>query len=449
MVCAGKLRDLLYSPREVKMLVRIFGRNYRSLKRAFELSMVAADLTRKEDRDRGVIELPINGTDEQLRLLRTVAIYGANASGKSTVLHAVRALRWVGTDSSARSKPHADIAPYEPFLLDEESDKKPVSLGCDVYFNGAILRYEIEYEKKAILREQMTILDGKREVKLIDREPSGKVFGDLFKRGTANRLYVKGMQPNVAVLSKLAQHGPQAGDESVLPYYIAIRNATNHADYSGAVMDFPGNKDRFADDPSYRDWVMDHLIRAADVGICDAKTRQEKLDFPEGFREGFAKLDSQLTFPEHMTIVSFVHEGISKRPIEYMDESSGTKKLFNVAANWWRLAHEPISIFADELSASLHPRLLDGLVRSMNDARSVKSQLVFSTHDTGLLEARDGLPPALRRDQVYFSKKDAKGESDLYSLAEFKEEARPVHNIRKRYLSGLYDAIPDVEKLSL
>ena len=85
------------------MLVRLFGRNFRSLKAPFELSMVAADLKRKEDRNRGVIEVPIAGMTEPLRLLRTVAIYGANASGKSTVLTAGRALNWLVTDSSARS----------------------------------------------------------------------------------------------------------------------------------------------------------------------------------------------------------------------------------------------------------------------------------------------------------------------------------------------------------
>lgn len=434
------------------MLVRLFGRNFRSLKQDFELSMVAADLTRKEDRARGVVELPINGVDEPLRLLRSVAIYGANASGKSTLLHAARALRWLGTDSSPRSKPDADIPPYEPFLLDEESRKNPILLGCDVYFQGAILRYEIEYEKKAILHEQLTILEGQSEVKVIDRQPSGAVHGDLINRSEANRLYVRGMQPNVAVLSKLAQHGPHKGEESAHPYYLAVRNATQYADYSAATMELlERDKDRFADDPEYRDWIMKHLIRAADVGICDVQTRREEIDFPAGLRETFAKLSSEVTFPEQVVVVSFVHEGSTRQPIDYSDESSGTKKLFNIAADWWRLANQPVSIFVDELSASLHPRLLDRLIRAVNDGHPnrARSQLVFATHDTGLLEGQDGLPPALRRDQVYFTKKDAKGESVLYSLAEFKETARPVHNLRKRYLSGLYDAIPNVEKLSL
>src|ERR1017187_5585272 len=97
------------------MLVRLFGSNFRSLKGEFELSLVAADLKRKEDRDRGVIEVPIAGMTEPLRLLRCVGIYGPNASGKSTVLTATRALRWLGTDSSARSKPDAKIPAYEPF----------------------------------------------------------------------------------------------------------------------------------------------------------------------------------------------------------------------------------------------------------------------------------------------------------------------------------------------
>src|SRR5262249_43821012 len=96
--CAGKLRRAPLSPHwSSPMLVRLFGSNFRSIKRAFELSMVAADLKREEDRDRGIIEVPITCMIEPLRLLRTVAIYGPNASGKSTVITAAQAL--LRTDS--------------------------------------------------------------------------------------------------------------------------------------------------------------------------------------------------------------------------------------------------------------------------------------------------------------------------------------------------------------
>jgi len=437
------------------MLVRLFGSNFRSLKGKFELSMVAAELTRKEDRDRGTIEVPITGMTEPLRLLRLVAVYGSNASGKSTVLTAAQALHWLGTESSARSNPDATIPPYEPFLLDEETRTAPIELGCDVVHNESLMRYEISYGTKAIQRETLTLLGGRRPVKLIDRPPSGEVLGELITRSKANQLYVKEMQPNVAVLSKLAQHGPYKGSESVQPYYKTIRNATRHKDYSIATgmqirLGSPQDE-RFADDSKYREWIMHHLIRAADVGISDVHTRRVPLDLPDNLREQLAKSDSGFKLPDKRVEVSFVHEGNSSGPIDFSNESSGTTKLFNIADDWWTLANEPVTLFADELSASLHPRLLDRLIRAVNDAPTdrVRSQLIFTTHDTGLLESQDGQPPALRRDQVYFTKKDAKGASELYSLAEFKEEARPVHNIRKRYLSGLYGAIPSVEKLSL
>jgi AAA15 family ATPase/GTPase len=435
------------------MLVRLFGQNFRSLKAPFELSMVAADLKRTEDRDRGVIEVPIAGASEPLHLLRTVAIYGANASGKSTILTAASYLNWLVTRSSPQSKPGAPISAYEPFLLDEESRKAPIELGCDVVHEGSLLRFEIKYAEEAIQSETLSVFDDNGETKLIDRMPSGEVQGDLIARSAANRLYVKEMQPNVAVLSKLAQHGPRKGDESVHPYYLAIRNATCCRDYSVAAS-YLGNpyNERFAEDTAYREWIMQHLIRSADVGIFDAKTRSEKSDVPDFVLEMYQNLGvADETPSDKRVVVSFVHDGTSKQQIDFSLESSGTKKLFNLAHDWWKLAHEPVSVFADELSASLHPRLLDCLVRAVNDVpgNPVHSQLIFATHDTGLLESRDGLPPALRRDQVYFTKKDAQGASELYSLAEFSEEARPVHNLRKRYLSGLYGAIPSAEKLSL
>ncbi len=435
------------------MLVRLFGKNYRSFKDNFELSMVAADLKRKEDSERGVIEVAIKGMNEPLKLLRTVAIYGPNASGKSTILTAAQALRWLVVRSSQHSKPDAKIPAYEPFGLDDELRGTPIELGCEVIHEKSILRYEIKFQEKAILNETLTLLDEKTEVRLIDRQPAGEVRGELISNSDANRLYVKEMQPNVSVLSKLAQHGPSRGKESVQPYYRAIRNATRYRDYSSLLF-FNARQyeiERFADDPEYREWIMHYLIRPADVGICDVITRREKNRFPEELRKFFEIAENEVQVPDERVIVSFVHEGSSNRTIEFSDESAGTKKLFNIGSDWWTLANEEISLFADELGASLHPRLLDRLIRAVNDSpkKKVRSQLIFATHDTGLLESQDGLPPSLRRDQVYFTKKNIKGESELYSLVEFKDEARPVHNIRKRYMSGLYGAIPSVEKLSL
>ena len=268
-----------------------------------------------------------------------MAIYGAKCLRKITVLIAARALNWLATESSSRSQPDAKIPPYQPFLLDEESRTSPIELGCDVVIQDHLEIY-IAYVHNSSSRKH-SLLDGKGEVKLIDRRPSGEVHGELISRSDANQLYVKAMQPNVTVLSKLAQHGPHRGKESVQPYYRAIRNATRYADYSGAATILWGlgrtRDERFARDIQYREWIMNHLIKGADVGICDVRTRLEKVKLPEAMRES---LETNAEFPDTLMAVSFVHDGNSKQPIDFSTESSGTKKLFNIAGDWWTLANE-------------------------------------------------------------------------------------------------------------
>lgn len=443
------------------MLVRLFGENFRSLKKPFELSLVAADLTHEDDRERGYVEVSLAGAEEPLRILRVAAIFGANASGKSTVLTAGRALNWIITSSSLFGKPGGSLDPYEPFALDNVTRSSPVRIGCDVVHktdNGAeLLRYEVVYGSRVIHRESLTLITEGSEQVLIQRVGGAPVSGGLIESSDANKLYVKGMQPNVSVLAKLAQHGPDKGPESAQPYHASLRRALSYEDYghaaTGRAINPPAD-DRFHSDKDYRQWVMDHLIRAADVGIRDARTAKEKMELPEGMREAIEKqlpTIPGIRLPDQVVEVEFVHAGVHDHSIDFANESGGTQKLFNLSNDWWTLAHEPITLLADELGAGLHPRLVDKLVRAVNQPTSAgtRSQLVFVTHETGLLESMDGLPPALRRDQVYFTRKDTQGATELYSLAEFKDDARPVHNLRKRYLSGLYGAIPSLEKLSL
>ncbi len=431
------------------MLIRLFGKNFRSLRDEFQLSMVAADLKSKKDVDRGVIEVDI-GDSKPLRLLRAVAIFGANASGKSTIITAASALHWLVSSSSRQSEPDQPIPPYEPFLLDDETAQAPITLGCDVVHDNSILHYEIEYVEKEILREQLELLRPDKETVLIDRQGSESISGELIDKSEANQLYVQDMQPNVLALSKLAQHGPAKGSNSVRPYFRAVQNATQHKDFSDQGLNLK-HLEKFADDKSYREWVMENMIKPADFGICNVKIEREDADFPNYIKELAARSKGELNLPEQNVIVSFNHSGANGRLMKFHYESQGTRKHFSIAHHWWSLAHEPITHHVDELGASLHPKLLDRLIRIVNapPSKEVNSQLIFTAHAVGLLESQDGRPPALRRDQVYFTKKNADGATELYSLAEFKDDARTVHNIRKRYLSGLYGAIPSVEQVSL
>ena len=118
-------------------------------------------------------------------------------------------------------------------------------------------------------------------------------------------------------------------------------------------------------------------------------------------------------------------------------ESNGTNKIISFSGPLFDTLLKGKVLFVDELDAKLHPMLTRAIVRLFMDTETNPkgAQVVFTTHDTHLLDK-----DYLRRDQVWFTEKDATEASDLYSLLEFKE--RNDRNFEKNYIEGRYGAIP-------
>jgi len=120
------------------------------------------------------------------------------------------------------------------------------------------------------------------------------------------------------------------------------------------------------------------------------------------------------------------------------EESEGTQRLINLIPALFILQQKPEKvIFIDELDRRLHPLLSRQFLElSLHyQAKESISQLIFTTHDTNLLDL-----DLLRRDEIWFVEKNQKGASHLYPLAEFK--IRPDLKIEKGYLNGRFGAIP-------
>ena len=107
------------------MLIELYGANFGCFRDEFSLSMLATDID--PGSCKGVVSVDIDGDAKPLRLLRSVAIYGPNASGKSTVLRAANALRFL-LENSAQLRSDQRLLPYEPFALDAAHRDAPVSL---------------------------------------------------------------------------------------------------------------------------------------------------------------------------------------------------------------------------------------------------------------------------------------------------------------------------------
>lgn len=123
------------------------------------------------------------------------------------------------------------------------------------------------------------------------------------------------------------------------------------------------------------------------------------------------------------------------------EESTGVKRLFQMICPILDILDKGKILVCDELEASLHESVIFQIVQLFQHYQKDKfAQLIFSTHDTSLLDT-----DLFRRDQVWFTQLNQERATDLYSLVEIKN-VRKSENLEKGYVSGKYGAIPMLNK---
>jgi len=186
-------------------------------------------------------------------------------------------------------------------------------------------------------------------------------------------------------------------------------------------------------------WLQD-----ADIGILSFRPRVTERS------EDVEVLQAQRAKPRKPRVrydLIFTHAGVDGNvEIDPTLESLGTRRFIQLTPVFDDLLHGGTwqAYFVDEIGASLHSELLLAFLQRFNcqpEQHRVRGQLVFSTHETRLIEA-EAKNAVLRRDQIYFTEKDAQGASTLFSVAEFRE--RNNLNVRRRYLQGRYGALPSL-----
>ncbi|HEY3245573.1 MAG TPA: ATP-binding protein [Phycisphaerae bacterium] len=427
------------------MLIEFYGQNFGCFRDEFRLSMLATEID--PESDRGIVEVRVEGDDEPLRLLRAVALYGANASGKSTLLRAAGALSHLLAVTS-RLASDTRLAPFEPFALGSPS-RESVTLGAKAVIEGRVYDYSISFDRVAFLAERLVhcLPDGARRT-LIDRNRQ-----DVSGEWTENaqfELVAKEFRPNALLLSLGDSLAPGLAKHIA----VGMRRLLRHSD--ALFPRFLAGTDvaeRTREDSAFSDWLLARL-RTADVGVIDVRREEIPLQSDIAWRalhrwdtEDSVEDDAPRRKKHAMSRLSLLHAGRSgPTPLPYEKESLGTQRIVQWSPLLYDLTHadKPRAAFVDEFDASMHPVLLRALIEHFNcevPVQNARGQLIFATHETSLLddEAKDAV---LRRDQIYFTEKDSSGAARLFSVAEFKE--RNNLNIRRRYLQGRYGALPAV-----
>ncbi len=421
------------------MLIELRVKNFRSFKDEQVLSLVAGhDKTLSENCVR----------QNRLTLLKAVAIYGPNGSGKSNLIKAMDLMRDLVLDS-AEYKPNRTLG-MVPYLLDANSARQPTTL--EVTFYHEAVRYQYGFSATDNRVEEEWLIAYPKGVgqtwyeRAFNRKKSRYDWTySSFLKGERAKLADK-TRDNALFLSVAAQwNHAQLGS-----VYEWFRNGLRVVDSKHDLVPVTAtmlteNREKRVKDP-YRRFVH-AIMKQADLGISGVTVRKKKVDpatihFPEAMpNELRAKFLQRFT---EQFVVEILHRNCDTGknvhiPLE--EESDGTQEFFKLIGPWMQACALGITVFIDELEASLHPLLTRELVRLVQFPTS-KAQLVFATHDTTLLD-----PELFRRDQIWFTEKDKRGETRLCTLSDYRP--RKGEAMQKGYLSGRYGAVPIIERFRL
>jgi len=420
------------------MLLRFRTANHRCFRDPVELSLVSA-------RARGVIPA---GGDWIGATTRVAGIYGANASGKSTVLHALEFL-CSAVARSATSWGDRDKFVHVPFALSHKHRSQNSTYEIDILVDGVRYTYGFESNVNGISSEWLYSYPvGKRRLlfeRIGEHEPRF-VFGRTLQG--ENITMSKLVRPTALFLSVAANNNhPVLGR-----IHHRVANHIRYAQFDESDQDLRLKFVQKLIEDKELQRQTEALLRFADLGILRVELSEREID--DEFRSTVerilvaARVGNTIddVIGDLRKEIRFRHQ--SDDPGESIsfslaDESSGTKAWLSLAVPALDSLKYGGTFLVDEIDSSLHPRLTAALIGIFKDPRINKSgaQLIFTSHDTSLMGPLLG--KVLASDEIWFTEKGTDGSAELSALEEFK--FRDSDNFERRYLHGRYGAVPMVE----
>ena len=399
------------------MLLSFTVGNFRSFKESKTFSMKAASIQEHKDFVR---------ESNNTKLLPVAAVYGANSSGKSNLLSALKTMKNTLL-SSVKTNPTEKLK-TDTFKLDEEYPQKPTLFDAVFSTNETTYRYGFEYTETTITGEWLYTVNNDREKNLFIRNSEGIGISKDFPEGKDKE---EATAENRLFLSLVAQLNGKTS-LAVMKWFedLRVMSGAYDSDFQKYSYDY-----LFADDPKSQ--LAQTFINKMDLGftsIRKADTEDDKkgpLDSESKPKTGHKVLRKDGSFTEAF----FSNDEM---------ESEGTKKIINMSGPIVDSLLNGGILVVDEFDAKLHPLLTKKIIGIFNSPKTnpYNAQLIFATHDTNLLSNK-----IFRRDQIWFAEKNREDEStDIYPLSEIKEQnGDKIRNDRiyeKDYINGKYGAIP-------
>ncbi len=412
------------------MLVEFRIKNFCSLRDEQVLSLVATkDKTLQDSNTQAT------GISAAPTVLRSVVIYGANASGKSNLIKALQYMRGVVTESATAIAP-SQIFGVQPFRLDSDSANQSSEFEVTFLLDGVRYQYGFAMTAQRIVGEHLLVYKAFKPQKWFTRRFDIDTGKDIYEFGSGlkgpKNLWEGATRPNALFLSMAVQLNSIDlrpvfewfsnqlvifNEQSQLSPQASIQ-MLKHAQGRKDICNFLTNADLSLSDIEVETRTVPGQSVHLDLLVGKTEVRVENIE-------------------EHK--VRFHH--VTKHGtavFDLLEESNGTRNLLFLAGPVLNILRKGLTLIIDELDTSLHTLLVRELVRlfHLSDINTKGAQLVFTTHDTSLLDA----PDLFRRDQVWFVEKNQDQASSLINLTEF--SPRKNEALERGYLIGRYGGIP-------
>lgn len=431
------------------MIIDFCFKNYKSFKEAQNFSM---------RRDTSV-ELEkasiVGGVIPNEGLNRVSAVYGANASGKSNFLESIVALKTF-------------IESGELFDVNYINNDDISSFNIIFCYNDKKYSYKLEILKDKIHYEELFLYNSNRPslVFKYSTNPRSLTFGTPISDNESTAIkYNSQNAPDSPILYLLKD----SINKDVKNAFLFFKNGI-------VAQDVPGNSEQLTEvklrriienNPDVQDFY-NSIIPAADLGIKNVKLIDVESSIDSGMNDkqldiitdAIIKIDAagdnrlseedkkklRKSIGEKIKRASFTHE-IDDNLVSFafQDESHGTITASNIFLDLKRILEQGAVYVVDEMDCSMHPTIVVQIINIFNsiETNPNNAQLIFSTHDISILDSSIYGENILDRDQVWFTEKNERGQSSLYSLMQI-GGTRKEDNLYRKYISGRFGAIPKV-----
>ena len=360
-------------------------------------------------------------------VLKTIAIYGANASGKSNIIKAIRFCHAMVFESHIHNE--NTVYNFQPFKFDGY-EKKISKYFIRFVSNSVEYEYAFSLTRLKIVTESLYYYPKGRITKIFTRdEQLGKTkkekysFGDLIKRpmDVAENTSVKTLY-----ISRASQMDREIGKE--IFNYFHNQFILDYVGFGASAIETLSNQNK---------QQLIEAIKIADSDIVDVSIKVLK-------KAGkHYKADSKTmtltvedVVQDYLQIKTY-HKSSPSIAFDFLtEESQGTIKMFFIMLTILDVVKKNKVLLIDEIEDSLHPKIIEYLFNIFRTGE--KAQLLCTTHNTRFLDLKK-----VRKDQIYFANKKSNGSTDLYSLYDY-SDFRDTMDLEKAYLQGRFDAVPFV-----